>query len=228
MSEILPSLFMSNKRIIFLHFYVKFGGVGPSVQKCLVVQKCSVVLKELWLDVSWEISGQIFPEAIQVGKINYHNIQLLRHKFFLTVTPVSYWLLAPYLWLNRIWTLLKQTTNWVTPTMMSSLAAHLEIPSLRSHFVPVSVGHRGKKFLQFLGQGRLIHLQLSTVLHFDIFFFMFLNWAVAILCISCWMCATDCQHVSLVYFCCLFLLLRFHFVFFNLPQSPCTLSNVCH
>lgn len=148
MSEILPSLFMSNKRIIFLHFYVKFGGVGPSVQKCLVVQKCSVVLKELWLDVSWEISGQIFPEAIQVGKINYHNIQLLRHKFFLTVTPVSYWLLAPYLWLNRIWTLLKQITNWVTP-----LGSAFENEAILSLFL----WYMRKAISPFFSQGRLIH-----------------------------------------------------------------------
>ena len=66
-------------------------------------------------------------------------------------------------------------------------------PIWSSHFVPVSVGHWGKWFLAFIGRGRLIHHQPSTVLHFEIFFIIF-YWAAAVLCIFCSMRARDCPH----------------------------------
>ena len=77
-----------------------------------------------------------------------------------------------------------------------------------SHFVPVSVKNWGQWFFQFWGQGRLIHHLQSTVLHFDVFF-IFFNWAAAVLCITCWLCTKECQQVS-----CALLLFVFWFCFF--------------
>ena len=84
----------------------------------------------------------------------------------------------------------------------------------RSCLIPV--GHWWKWFLCccFFGHGTLIHYQPSTVLHFDIVVFIFLNWAAAVLCISCWLCVRNCLHECLVCLHCLFLLFQFCFLQF--------------
>ena len=93
-----------------------------------------------------------------------------------------------------------------------------KFPVRPSHVVPISGGHRGKWFLWFLGWGRLIHHQPSTVLYFDVFFFIFSNWAASVLCISHCMCARDWARECRTFFYYFFLLFQSCFVFLNLPH----------
>ena len=118
-------------------------------------------------------------------------------------------------------TLPKQTTNRVTKMMTLCSAEHLRIRSLTEPFCPCFCWTLRKVIsllLFFFCWGRLIHHQPSTVQHFDVFFFIFLNWAVAVPCISCWMSARDCSHeylmYSVIYFSC-FVSVLFSSICFN-------------
>ena len=117
--------------------------------------------------------------------------------------------------LNSGWqqTFSKQMMNRVTWMTTSWSAAHLGIPRSFEVILSVSVGHWRKWFLWFFSWGRLSHHQPSTILHFDVIFFIFLNWAAAILWVFCWKCVRDCPHQCLMYFPC------FLFCFFSCFSS---------
>ena len=120
--------------------------------------------------------------------------------------------------------------------MMSCSAIHPGIPSLVKPFCPCFcwvLRNVISFFLDlsvFFGQGRLIHHQPSTELHFHIFFFLFLNWAAAVLCLSCWMWARDCPHECLVDFHCfscwvLFCFLQFDSIILRLISPLCLIGG---
>ena len=92
-----------------------------------------------------------------------------------------------------------KSSDWDDNLMRSRLFGNSR--SWQSHYVTVSVRHRGKLFSPFFFFFWPRKTDPSSTINstaFDVFLFVFLNWAAAALCNFCWLCARDCSHECLV------------------------------
>ena len=172
--------------LVFINWFVKGQHCEceqhkeqPFQQRCVWKIDCVVwtKVKQHWQD-SWFffILQQFLTYSIKHNSIMICDPCILSAVSALPVIRVEFWGFQSRWWIERL-------RGWCHAWQRIQ-----KLPVWQSHFVPVSVTsvrHRGKWFLWFFGWVRQIHYQAWTVQHSDVVvFFIYLNWAAAVLCIS--------------------------------------------